>query len=220
MSTHAGPNTIDTNVRIHLDAGNSLSYPGSGTTWTDLSGNGNTGTLTDGPTYSSTQKGILNFNGSTNYVIGTMPLISGPTTIEAVVKLNNVSSLQTIFTQGQNIISFSCGMVVISNNLRFRNNNNDYALSSPQTLSTGQWYHFVLTSGANGTVGYVNGISNGSTIQTITSNSVTTYNIGRRPASSTEFLNGSISFVKVYSVEVTQNDVWQMFNAVRGRYGI
>jgi uncharacterized delta-60 repeat protein len=50
-----------------LDAANSKSYPGSGTTWTDLSGNGNNGTLTNGPTYNSSNLGSLSFDGIDDY---------------------------------------------------------------------------------------------------------------------------------------------------------
>ena len=51
-----------------LDAGNVKSYPGSGTTWTDLSGGGNNGTLTNGPTYSSSNGGVIVFDGTDDYV--------------------------------------------------------------------------------------------------------------------------------------------------------
>ena len=51
-----------------LDAANTRSYPGSGTTWADLSGNGNSGTLTNGPTYSSANGGFLSFDGTNDYV--------------------------------------------------------------------------------------------------------------------------------------------------------
>jgi len=44
---------ISSGLVLNLDAGNILSYPGSGTTWTDLSGNSNNGTIVNGPTYVS-----------------------------------------------------------------------------------------------------------------------------------------------------------------------
>jgi hypothetical protein len=53
---------------LHLDAGNASSYPGSGTTWTDLSGNSNHGTLFNGPTYSSANGGSIVFDGVNDYV--------------------------------------------------------------------------------------------------------------------------------------------------------
>jgi hypothetical protein len=55
-------------IVLNLDAGNTASYSGSGTTWTDLSGNGNNGTLTNGPTYNSGNGGYLLFDGSNDYV--------------------------------------------------------------------------------------------------------------------------------------------------------
>lgn len=52
---------------LALDAGNPASYPGSGSSWSDLSGNGNTVTLYNSPTYSATNGGSLTFNGSDQY---------------------------------------------------------------------------------------------------------------------------------------------------------
>lgn len=59
---------ITDSLILHLDAGNSSSYGGSGTTWTDLSGNSNNGTLTNGPTFDSNNQGSIVFDGSDDYV--------------------------------------------------------------------------------------------------------------------------------------------------------
>ena len=53
---------------LHLDAGDTASYPGSGTTWTDLSGYGHNGTLVNGPTFSGAGGGAIVFDGSNDYV--------------------------------------------------------------------------------------------------------------------------------------------------------
>ena len=53
---------------LHLDAGNTDSYPGTGNTWTDLTGNGNNGTLINAPTFDSEYNGSLGFNGINSYV--------------------------------------------------------------------------------------------------------------------------------------------------------
>ena len=56
---------------LFLDATNSLSYPGSGTTWTDLSGNGYNGTLINNPSYTSSTPQYFTFNYTNNYVTTT-----------------------------------------------------------------------------------------------------------------------------------------------------
>ena len=61
-----------------LDAANTKSYPKSGTSWYDLSRNNNTGTLTNGPTFSSANSGNIVFDGIDDYVLGsTISSISG-----------------------------------------------------------------------------------------------------------------------------------------------
>ena len=66
MGCSAGPSVASAPV-LYLDAGNSKSYPATGTTWTDLSGNGNHGTLVNGPTYDAGYGGSLVFDGVNDY---------------------------------------------------------------------------------------------------------------------------------------------------------
>jgi hypothetical protein len=68
MSCFAGPEINESGLVLYLDAANPKSYPGSGTSWTDLTGNSNTGTLTNGPTYSSVNGGSIVFDGVDDYV--------------------------------------------------------------------------------------------------------------------------------------------------------
>ena len=66
MGRAHSPRIVTDNLVLALDAGNTKSYPGSGTTWTDTVG-GNNGTLTNGPTYSSDDGGSIVFDGSNDY---------------------------------------------------------------------------------------------------------------------------------------------------------
>lgn len=80
---------------MHVDAANVKSYSGSGTTWSDLSGNGNHGTLVNGPTFNSSNNGIFSVDGASDYF--TTPYVmdqSGSTeyTCCAFAKLNTISS--------------------------------------------------------------------------------------------------------------------------------
>jgi hypothetical protein len=60
-------NTVTNGLVLSLDAAKRDSYPGSGTAWRDISGNGNNGTLTNGPTYTSDNGGAIVFDGVDDY---------------------------------------------------------------------------------------------------------------------------------------------------------
>jgi hypothetical protein len=53
--------TISSGSVLYVDAAQLRSYPGSGTSWTDLSGNNRTGTLTNTPTFSTSNGGLFSF---------------------------------------------------------------------------------------------------------------------------------------------------------------
>jgi formylglycine-generating enzyme required for sulfatase activity len=86
---------------LWLDAGITPSYPGSGSTWTDISGNKNNGTLVNGPTYSSTNGGILNFNGS-NWVTIPLDLYTSNYTIFVIARYTGSINKRVIGTEGNN----------------------------------------------------------------------------------------------------------------------
>lgn len=65
MATYSGAYVPDSGLVFALDAGNTKSYPGSGSTWFDIGGGGNANaTLGSGVGYSSSNGGIMTFNGS------------------------------------------------------------------------------------------------------------------------------------------------------------
>ena len=87
MALSHSPSIITDSLILCLDAANTKSYPGSGATWTDLSGNGNNVTLTNGPTYSSVDGGSIVFDGTNDYADFFAPNLGTTTTVEMWVKL-------------------------------------------------------------------------------------------------------------------------------------
>lgn len=63
MPTSVGPNIVESGLVLLLDAGDKNSYLGSGTTWQDISGNNNSGSLVNGPTFNSGNGGSIVFDG-------------------------------------------------------------------------------------------------------------------------------------------------------------
>jgi hypothetical protein len=72
MAFGNGPRIVTDGLVLALDAGDRNSYPGSGTTWRDMSGNGNNSTLTNGPTFSSLNGGAIVYDGIDDYSINTL----------------------------------------------------------------------------------------------------------------------------------------------------
>ena len=69
MASSVAPNIVTDGLVLALDAANTKSYPGSGTNIKDISGNGNDGTLTNGPTYDTTFKGAFDLDGSNDAIV-------------------------------------------------------------------------------------------------------------------------------------------------------
>ena len=68
MAGSTGPDIVTDGLVLSLDAANKKSYPGSGTVITDLSGNAINGTLTNGPTFDSSNNGSIDFDGTNDYI--------------------------------------------------------------------------------------------------------------------------------------------------------
>jgi hypothetical protein len=68
MAISRGPKIVTNGLVLALDAADKNSYSGTGTTWTDLSGNNNTGTLTNGSTFNNDRGGCIVFDGVDDYV--------------------------------------------------------------------------------------------------------------------------------------------------------
>jgi hypothetical protein len=104
MGLSHSPSIITQNLVLCLDAANSKSYPGSGTTWTDLSGNGNNGTLANGVGYNSGNGGALVFDGVDDYVSLTSADLrfggSNSYTFDFFIKVPHSTTNQTIFSNG------------------------------------------------------------------------------------------------------------------------
>jgi hypothetical protein len=219
---------------LHLDAGNSQSYPGSGTTWADLSGNGNNGTLTNGPTFSSANKGAIAFDGTDDYVmLGTPPTLAGlqvPLTICAWVYPDSLSQFTTIYgaygaTSGSRLYSM---VRVDSGILKYYTSTTAGGFQSGGSLTiTPSTWQFIAVR-VSGSISsptvtlFRNDISQTFGLSALSSspNLTVTLRIAGNQANSNESLNGRIPFLTVYNRALSAAEVSQNFNALRGRFGI
>jgi len=227
MGVYGGPNSVTSGLVLELDAGNTKSYPGSGTTWTDLSGLGNTGTLTNGPTYSSANGGSIVFDGVNDYVnCGSINFTSG-TSITIEVWVNPNSSQNTYadildYNHGAN------GGFVIQQNGNALNqyylaywNGTSFDITSTITLNSNSFNHLVFVKSGTSTIGYLNSVN---TIQYTGSSNINCSGyvlyLGRFVVGAGREFNGSISNTKIYNRALSATEISQNFNALRSRYGL
>ena len=221
------PSIVLDGLVLNLDAGNTSSYPGSGTTWTDLSGNGNNGTLTNGPTYSSDDGGAIVFDGTDDYVSSIDLSSYTNLTIEMwIYEARDIPNLSGIPGEpgGEgDILTYNGtgtgGSFTFSDNsfgVKFRTDGNFNAGRSftiTQVPQQNQWYRFCYIK--NGSL-WIN-----DTEYTSASGSENTYgvlDIGRTRTGIAQPLNGKISNVRVYNRSLTAAEVQQNYNALVGRF--
>ena len=249
MSQHIGPRTISAiggsikrvgPYRIHtfpselitdglvlnLDAGDPRSYPGSGTTWTDLSGYAQNGTLTNGPTYSNANGGSLVFTkAGLKYSESTASAFSitganAKFTLEAWAKNTTDGNYNTVLSIGTRYAQIGFG---ISGTFMYGSNggagNN---LIFPAGHTVGNWYHLVMTFeglGDNIAKFYVNGsLLTSGNIGNDGSTTTTSIRIGAFATSGTEFLDGNVAVARVYNRALSAAEVAQNYDALKVRY--
>ena len=231
MSYANGPRIVTDGLVLHLDAANRKSYVGSGTTWTDLSGNGNNGTLTNGPTFSSSNGGFFIFDGTDDQVQGAIPssTFDSSHSISCWLYRESVKQWSALFSN--NVTSNSCSILTFINTTNSIGTNNVGINASAISVDLGSDH---LNKWIYATIVY-NGISSGSTVNIYaykdnslisgsgslywTLNKSSYYYIGRHYSSGL-YYDGFISNISVYNKALSANEVQQNYNALKGRYGL
>jgi hypothetical protein len=228
------PRIVTSGLGLTLDAADTNSYPRTGTTWTDVSGNGNNGTLTNSPTFSAANLGSIVFNGVNQYVsIPSAASIKNSTnlSLEAWVLIaSNVAYYAGIIGKGTTDDDEEYTLAVNPTNSKVYMDVGN--VIGPYTnisysFSLNTWYHIVGThqriAGSSTLNIYINGIllSGVTSNPTIAVNSNSTnVSIGSRFIDGTSAWNGRISTVRIYPRSLTATEVLQNYNATKTRFGI
>jgi hypothetical protein len=198
MGISYNPSIVTNGLVLALDAGNRKSYPGTGTTWTDLSGLGNTGTLINGPTYSSANGGSIVFDGANDYVITSTITNYKSLNMWAYLDSKSAYLLDARTGSPSGYFWFPGGDAGFGPDWdQFYINGNPVSLSL-SNIPTNVWFNFYIRN---------TGIRTG------------TINLFSR-FSNNEQQGGKYSLFSAYNRELTAAEIQQNFNALRGRYGI
>jgi len=239
MSASINPDIVTDGLILCLDAGNPASYPpGSGTVWTDLSGNGNNGTLTNGPVFNSANKGGIVFDGSNDYVnIGNKSqlfFLDRAFTLSCWARINGGTNTYRCFISHDRSTSVNTNIyeIGISSANKFYYYPGDQANVYGNTFAPTQniWYYYAATATPNGASNidvllYVNGnltdtISNRKGPVDPGSGNLYLGVDAPSGANQVSFLNGQIGNVAMYSRTLTAAEILQNYNATKGRYGL
>jgi hypothetical protein len=230
------PNIVTGGLVLNLDAGSKLSYPGTGTSWLDLSGNGNTGTLVNGPTYSSANGGAIVFDGVNDKVIVPQNSNLNPPNVTISVWFNRAFAVNYSHFAGLPVsnnawsppyisygIEFIGGGDALALVLGFSNGDFTYTTATASaSTALGLWVNVVGTYDGNFSKIYVNGqlITSNADTKTLATTSAN-FVLGTETTNTSTYpLNGRISTTQVYNRALTATEISQNFNALRGRYGI
>jgi hypothetical protein len=164
-------------------------------------------------TYAS--NGTFSFNGTTDYI--SVPIVTSTTrTVCMVYKLNNpASNWGPLWRSDDWKERIFPGIITLINS-----NTTYYNLNGP-TSNTG-FVHIAYSYSGTNAKSYLNGVLQSNITMDAPMDSGTyTYNIGRQAGgSTTAFIDMSLYNVQFYDVQLTDNQIQQNFNAIRGRFGI
>ena len=225
---YTGPQIVTSGLVLHLDAGNTKSYPGTGTTWVDKSGNGKNGTLVNAPTFNSTNGGSIVFDGvneTINFGTGNTFFPLPQFTIDIWFK-----SLGTVPTTGTTpgLFGFTFGIRadIYSSSLFFSVDNGidlGGVSISGTFISDNKWYNATFYHTGTNMGIYINGVFGNSINRTWSGTSrwpTNGWNLGRDNNNPNQFYPGHIASCKIYNKVLTATEVLQNFNATRSRFGI
>lgn len=225
MSVSYNTSIVTSGLVMYVDAANVKSYPGSGTTWFDLSGNVNNGTLTNGPTFDSSYGGNIVFDGVNDFVSVPHNSNQNPSNIT----INSWVRVSIDSVNNPNILGKGANL---GYRLRVRSDSsvafNDRGATNPlitsgSLISLDTWYNIVATGSGSGLQIYINGlliISNATAFGGNVSTEALAIGAEGVNLNFNESFFGSISSVSLYNRVLSATEIQQNFNALRGRYGI
>jgi hypothetical protein len=239
VSLYHSPQISLNGLVLCLDAANPKSYPGSGTTWSDLSGNGNNGTLVNGVGYSGDNLGSLSFDGANDRVNVPSSASLGNDKVNAapIMSLDfwaNVTRKSGGGVQYQQLAGFRNGSTfgffvllldgsgaTVNTEARFWNSAGiAFDISVNYIPYFNKWTHIGFVANVNRTDLYINANLVGSRTDVSGSFGASSGNfaVGSVPDGSSFPTLGNISSVKVYNRALTASEIQQNYNALRSRF--
>jgi len=223
MAIIRGPQIVRSGLVLALDGADRNSYPGSGTTWKDISGNNNNATLISGPTFSSEKGGCIVFDGINN-----LAQISNSSSLNGNAQTINVWYNTTVIPARSASIISKTDATNSTNGYNILTGNSAQIKPATGGTSVGLgdgtssiWYFTTLTFTINSAASfYVNGVF----INTAAlANFTMTSNVLRIGVSADSFwtkFTGKIAQINIYNRQLSATEILQNYNAAKSRFGL
>jgi hypothetical protein len=226
MAFFRGPNVVTNGLVLALDAANPKSYVSGSSTWSDLSGNSNNGTLTNGPIFDSGSGGSIVFDGTNDSItftttINSVGMYQSNFSNEFWFKPNSITQGALLSADGSPVAGGQYAVVLRSTSILVSFYGEDQGGALP---STNIWYHFINTYNytTKSSLMYVNG----NLFSTLTR----TFDLGASIQNSTlrsgiygfggSYFNGSLANIKIYNRALSSSEVLQNYNALKSRFNL
>jgi len=229
MASLGGPNIITSGLVLALDAANSKSYPGSGTTWSDLSGNNNSGSLVNGPTFNNTNGGNITFDGTNDYCINSIS--NGFTAAMTIITIAKSTNSNWSSYAGLGSARYNNGYI-IHNEQNFTTvtmylmdssaNFINVVTITPNNIQNFNVY-VLTTNGSNSHKTYLNEVlvaSSGTAITRINTGSPQSNYLSLDSTVAGRYTALSIASHLIYNRELSAAEILQNYNATKARFGL
>ena len=236
MGLFHSPKSITDGLLVYLDAANPKSYPGSGTDWTDLSGNGHNATLVNSPTH-NTDVGFISFNGTDQYADHTVDTISTGTTnftFEVWFKMRTLPTAQYGANghiwggeNGNDVVMYVNPASSGESQLNLVYDDSRYSgagHNTSGTITANNWVQWTCQGKTDGTIAhYLNGKLDRTFNATVSGQETKNRNLDAMIARDSRYGGYSeldCAVIKEYHRILTADEGAQNFEALRGRFGL
>jgi len=214
-----GPKIVTNGLVLYLDAADRNSYVSGSTTWRDLSGNNNSGSLINGPTFNSANGGSIVLDGLDDYVICTndasVQISVG--TIGAWIKADNTNfGFNGIITK-----RLAWGLFVTNNFLEAYDWGNNRQRTTGIIIGNSTWNYVAMSftgTPPNNAIIYLNGNAVLTTTNQVFSQS-TQVEVGEG-GSQGQSLSGNVSMAHIYNRVLSAQEILQNYNAQKLRFNL
>ena len=220
MGLSHSPRIVTNNLITALDSFNLRSYPGSGTTWNDLSLNRYVCTCQTGSSFSS---GAITFDGVNGYADFPAPIVGGQSALTLIAWVYPIAwstSYTTIFSNQENTTNNAFAIHKDGANANPGVTLGNSAIVNFGAFSTNNWYNIAFTYDGTTLTTYQNGIlQNTLALSGNIGTGSVNLTIGKSQTYAGRNFNGRVSSLFIYNSSLSSNDISNFFAAYRGRFG-